>query len=45
MTHGLKILGILTSFDEYMNLRLKNCVLNEQALNDVVIRCNNIIYI
>ena len=47
---GMEYKGILTSFDDYMNLQLTNTYewINEEnrgLLGDVVIRCNNVLYV
>ncbi|AFP65215.1 small nuclear ribonucleoprotein F (nucleomorph) [Chroomonas mesostigmatica CCMP1168] len=47
---GMEYRGILQSFDAYMNIRMKNAeewIYNEKAgfLEEVLIRCNNILYI
>mmetsp|Transcript_28289 Transcript_28289/g.71200 ORF Transcript_28289/g.71200 Transcript_28289/m.71200 type:complete len:89 (+) Transcript_28289:282-548(+) len=47
---GMEYKGILISFDKYMNIYLKNAEewLNEKKigfLGEILIRCNNILYI
>lgn len=47
---GMEYKGTLTSFDDYMNLQLTNTYewINEEnrgLLGDVVIRCNNVLYV
>lgn len=40
-----EIIGQLESFDEYMNLRLKSALFQDRILNDVLVRCNNVLFI
>ncbi|CAL5998039.1 LSM_domain protein [Hexamita inflata] len=40
-----QITGILQSFDEYMNLRLKDATFGDQTISDMLLRCNNVLYI
>ncbi|ORZ38786.1 small nuclear ribo protein F [Catenaria anguillulae PL171] len=47
---GLEYKGTLASFDDYMNLKLENCEEFVEggkggALGEVLIRCNNVLYI
>ncbi|CBK23091.2 uncharacterized protein [Blastocystis hominis] len=47
---GLEYQGRLVSFDSYMNLQLSNCEeyvdgKSTALLGDVLIRCNNVLYI
>ncbi|KAI5172608.1 small nuclear ribonucleoprotein F [Nematocida sp. LUAm3] len=37
--------GYLVSFDKYLNIHLKDAKKNRSQVGDVVIRCNNILYL
>ena len=37
--------GQLQSFDEYMNLRMRDCVFEGHKIADLLLRCNNVLYI
>ena len=39
------VAGTLRSFDEYMNLRLVDAEFRGAAVSDMVIRCNNILFV
>lgn len=39
------ITGTLRSFDEYMNLRLVDAEFQGQSVSDLVLRCNNILFV
>ena len=39
------IAGTLRSFDEYMNLRLVDAEFQGQAVSDLVLRCNNVLFV
>lgn len=39
------ITGTLRSFDEYMNLRLVDAEFQGSSISDLVLRCNNILFV